>query len=328
MVADLGDLRAPTAGAKTGPPARIASSSVQTGPAAQRSEAATNPNVTCRSLGMREHWPGGTQAAGGGCIFWTAPAAARRGGSSGGGAGGAVPTSAAGGLATRGGALWVRGRGSARADSAVTDRVVRWWAAVWLRAAGARVVVHGLEHFEPAATYVVVSNHQSNLDPMAHLQALPLSLRVLAMRELFQILLLGPAMRTAGMIEVDRDSADFRQIDDAAARSLTAGHSLLVYPEGTASPDGMIGEVKDGAFIIAVTNQVPILPVAIHGTCRIWQPGQRAIHSGDVRIVVGRPLQTSHLTHHDIAGLRDQARDVIWSAHRDLVETMSAKTVS
>src|ERR1019366_3801019 len=64
MIADLGDLRAPTAGAKTGPPARIASSSVQTGPAPRRSEAATNPDVTCRSLGMREHWPGGRQAGG------------------------------------------------------------------------------------------------------------------------------------------------------------------------------------------------------------------------------------------------------------------------
>src|ERR1039457_7692986 len=88
MVADLGDLSAPTAGAKTGPPARIASSSVQTGPAARRSEAATNPDVTCRSLGMREHWPGGRQAAGGGCILWTAPAAVRGWWASRGGMGG------------------------------------------------------------------------------------------------------------------------------------------------------------------------------------------------------------------------------------------------
>ena len=70
-------------------------------------------------------------------------------------------------LATLAGALLVLCRGPARADSAVTDRVVRWWAAVWLRAAGARVVVDGPEHVEPAAAYVVVSNHQSNLDRMA-----------------------------------------------------------------------------------------------------------------------------------------------------------------
>ena len=174
----------------------------------------------------------------------------------------------------------------------------------------------------------MVSNHQSNLDPMVHLQALPLSLRVLAKREMFQILLLGPAMRTAGMIEVDRDSPNFRRIDKAAARSLAAGHSLLVYPEGTTSPDGTIGDFKNGAFIIAVTSQVPIVPVTIHGTCRIWPPGRSAIHGGQVHIVVGSPLLTSGLAHHDIARLREQARDVICSAHRDLVTAMSAKAVS
>ena len=206
--------------------------------------------------------------------------------------------------------------------------MVRWWAAVWLHAAGARVAVHDLEHVRPAAACVVVSNHQSNLDPMVHLQALPLSLRVLAKREMFQILLLGPAMRAAGMIEVDRDSPDFRRIDQAAARSLAAGHSLLVYPEGTTSPDGTTGDFKDGAFIIAVTSQVPIVPVTIHGTCLIWPPGRSAIHGGQVHIVVGSPLLTSGLTHHDIARLREQARDVICSAHRDLVTAMSAKAVS
>ncbi len=242
-----------------------------------------------------------------------------------------VPMLVAGALATLVVAVLVRCRGSARADSAVTDRMVRWWAAVWVRAAGARVVVHGLEHVRSAAACVVVANHQSDLDPMADLRALPLSLRVLAMRELFQIPLFGRAMRTAGMIEVDRDSPDFREIDDDAARALAAGHSLLVYPEGRISPDGTIGEFKDGAFIIAVTRQVPVVPVAVQGTCRIWPPGRTpirtAIHGGQVRIVIGSPLPTSGLTHHDIAALRDQARDVICSAHRDLVTAMSAKAV-
>jgi 1-acyl-sn-glycerol-3-phosphate acyltransferase len=239
-----------------------------------------------------------------------------------------VPALVVGVLATLAGALLIWCRGPRRADSAATDRVVRWWAAVLLRAVGARVIVHGLEHVEPGTTYVVVSNHQSNFDPVVHLRALPLSLRVLAMRELFRILLLGRAMRAVGTIEVDRESPDFRQIDDAAARSLAAGHSLLVYPEGRVSPDGTIGEFKEGAFIIAVTNQVPVLPVAIHGTRRIWPPGGLAVHGGEARIAVGRPLKTSGLTHPDIAGLRDQARDAIRSAHRELAETMTAQPPS
>jgi len=187
-------------------------------------------------------------------------------------------------LATVAVALLVWCRGAARADSAVTDRMVRWWARVWLRASGARVVAGGLESAASAAPCVVVSNHQSNLDPIVHLATLPLSLRVLAKREMFRIWLLGPAMRT-------------------------------------------IGEFKDGAFVIAVTSQVPVLPVAIHGTGRIWPPGRTAIHGGQVRVVIGSPLPTSGLTQHDVARLRDQAREVIRSAHRDLSLAMSAKAV-
>lgn len=239
-----------------------------------------------------------------------------------------VPAFAGGTLATLAAAVSVLCRGRARADSAVTDRIVRRWAAVWLRAAGARVAVQGLEHIRPATAYVVVSNHQSDLDPMVHLRMLPLSLRVLAKRELFRIWLLGPAMRTAGMIEVNRTSPDLGRIDQAAARSLTAGHSLLVYPEGTTSPDGTIAEFRDGAFIVAIAGQVPVLPVAIHGSCRIWPPRRGAIHGGPVRAVVGNPVPTIGLTHHDIPGLREQARDVICSAHRDLVTAMSAESGS
>jgi 1-acyl-sn-glycerol-3-phosphate acyltransferase len=215
-----------------------------------------------------------------------------------------VPAFAAGVLASLVAAMLVRCRGPGRADSAVTDRVVRWWAGVWLRAAGARVTIGGLEHLRAAAPCVAVSNHQSNLDPIVHLRALPLSLRVLAKRDLFRIWLFGPALRMIGMIEVDRESPDFRQIDQAAARDLAAGHSLLAYPEGTTSPDGTIDEFKDGAFIIAIASQVPVVPAAIHGTCRIWPPGRSAIHRGQVRVVAVSPLPTTGLTRHDVAGLR------------------------
>ena len=236
-----------------------------------------------------------------------------------------VPTFAAGVLATVVISLLVWCRGPARANSAVTDRMVRWWAGVWLRAAGARVAVDGLEHLRSAGPCVVVSNHQPSLDPIVQLRALPVSVRVLAMRELFRIPLLGPAMRTIGMIEVDRESPDFREIDTDAARDLAAGHWLLAYPEGRISPDGTIGEFKDGAFVIAVASQVPIVPIAIYGSRLIWPPGHRAIRGGHVRVAAGRPLPTSGLTQHDVARLREQARDAICAAHRDLVTGMPAK---
>ncbi len=236
-----------------------------------------------------------------------------------------VPTLVAGVLATVAVALLVWCRGAARADSAFTDRLVRWWARVWLNAAGARVAADGLEHLSSGGPCVVVCNHQSALDPIVLLGTLPLSLRVLAMRELFRIPLFGPAMRTIGMIEVNRASPDFGRIDRAAARDLAAGHSLLAFPEGRISPDGTIGPFKDGAFIIAIASQVPVVPVTIDGTRRIWPPGRNAIHGGQVRAVAASPLQTSGLTQHAVAALREQARAVICSAHRDLVTSTPAK---
>jgi 1-acyl-sn-glycerol-3-phosphate acyltransferase len=121
---------------------------------------------------------------------------------------------------------------------------------------------------------------------------------------------------------VDRESPDFREIDAEAARDLAAGHWLLAYPEGRISPDGTIGEFKDGAFVIAISAQVPVVPVAIHGTGRIWPPGRRTIRAGQVRVAAGSPLPTSGLTRRDVDRLRDQARDVICAAHRDLVSAM------
>jgi len=112
---------------------------------------------------------------------------------------------------------------------------------------------------------------------------------------------------------------------DRAPRGLQIGHSLLAYPEGKISPDGAIGEFMDGAFVIAIASQVPVVPVAIAGTRRIWPPGRAAIHGGQVRVFAGSPLPTSGLTEHDVARLREQARDVICSAHRDLVTAMSAR---
>ena len=231
----------------------------------------------------------------------------------------AVPTFGACVLATAAGAALVWCRGPERADSAVTNRIMRWWAGVWLRAAGARPSTVGLEQVSVAGPCVIVPNHQSLLDPIVHLRALPVSLRVLAMRELFRIPLFGPPLRAIGMIEVDRESPDLREIDAEAARDLAGGHWLLAYPEGRISPDGTVGEFKDGAFVIAITAQVPVVPVAIHGTDRIWPPGRRAIRAGLVRVVAGHPLPTSGLTRRDVDQLRDQAWEAIRVAHRDLV---------
>ena len=198
-------------------------------------------------------------------------------------------------------------------DSPLVERILRLWGWSWLIPAGARVRVEGREHIQPGQSYVVVSNHQSNLDAMVHLAALGLPLRIMAKRELFALPILGPALRAIGMVEVDRARPDVVAIDSAARDVLASGRSLLVYPEATTSSDGTIHRFKSGAFAIAIGQGVPVLPVVLHGTRLIWAPGGNAIRGGQVRVAITEPITTCHLTPSDIAGLRDDVRAVLSS---------------
>ncbi|MDX6744857.1 lysophospholipid acyltransferase family protein [Actinocorallia sp. A-T 12471] len=226
-----------------------------------------------------------------------------------------VPALAAGVLATLVGALAVlllplRG---ARRRVAV-DAILRVWARFWCLVTGARIEVEGLDRLEPSATYVVVSNHTSNLDPMVHLAVFGGRLRILAKRELFRVPLLGPALRAAGIVEVNRDRADQTAINQGVADAFGSGSSLLVYPEGTFSDEGGMREFKPGAFMIAVTHGVPVVPVALRGVDGVWSVGRWRIRPGVVRVTIGRPLVTKDLTPADVRALSAEARDVIAAA--------------
>lgn len=185
---------------------------------------------------------------------------------------------------------------------------MRGWARCWLRPAGVRLEVVGRERIRPGAAYIVVSNHQSNLDPMVHLAALRIPMRFLAMRELFDLPVLGAVLRRLGMIEVDRSDPDGRAIAEGTARALSAGTSVLVYPEGGTAGDGVVGRFRSGAFRLAIAHAAPVLPVATSGTRDVWPTDRNAIRSAAVRVVVGEPIATSGLSDTDVAALRDTVR--------------------
>jgi 1-acyl-sn-glycerol-3-phosphate acyltransferase len=193
------------------------------------------------------------------------------------------------------------------------ERALRAGSRWWLRAMRARLDVHGLEHIRPGQAYVIVANHQSALDPMAVLAALPHPVRFLAKAELFRLPAFGPALRRVGMVAVDRGAVDARGVIDGADRVLAAGRSLLVFPEGTVSADGRLLPFKPGAFAIAHAHRVPVLPVTISGTRTAWpvRTGRLVPHPVTVRVEVGEELAPAGRTRRDIVAVRARARDVI-----------------
>ena len=155
-----------------------------------------------------------------------------------------------------------------------------------------RVHLHGLEHIERGRTYIVAANHQSYLDIPATLGYLPLPLRMLAKKELLRIPLFGWAMLAGGHMSLDRGSPreSLKMIRKAGEDLRCAEASVMVYPEGTRSPDGRIYPFKRGAFHLAAENNLPVLPVAIKGSRDALPKGRNVIMPGRIDVIVGAPI--------------------------------------
>ena len=189
----------------------------------------------------------------------------------------------------------------------------RWGAkmAVWL--AGARLEIRGLEKIPTGRPVVFMPNHQGNCDPPAIFSILPPVL-VLGKKEFFRVPILGRAVLLRGFIPVDRKNRERAiQAVEEAVKSLKAGNSFLVFPEGTRSPDGRLQAFKKGAFIMAIKAGVPIIPISVSGSSKIMRKGEWAIHPGVVHITIHDPISTEGCTLDDRDHVMEQTRQTILS---------------
>lgn len=200
----------------------------------------------------------------------------------------------------------------ARPRSAWVDRIAGAWARACLWPSGVRLEIRGREHADPTASYVVVSNHQSTFDIMAHFIALPVPIRFLAKKELFSTPILGWALKAMDMVPVDRGARNsYRSVEEGARRIAELGKSIIVYPEGTRTSDGSLLPFKKGAFAIAIRTGLPILPTTIFGADVAWKPRHKVIDGGPISVAIGEPIATQGLTDDDVGALRDRVKDVI-----------------
>jgi len=195
-----------------------------------------------------------------------------------------------------------------------TDVIARSWGRLIISLAGARVVIEGLENIDHNKSYVFVSNHLSNLDAPYHLALMPVGVRFLAKKELYKIPLFGATLRAVGMVETDRRAHSpeaLRQLNERVGYVISIKRSLMIYPEGTRSRDGELHGFKKGAFRIAVQNDMPLVPIAIAGTNKVWPHGERWWRGGQTKMVFHPPIPTAGLADADIDGLQEQTRRII-----------------
>lgn len=142
--------------------------------------------------------------------------------------------------------------------------------------------------------FVMISNHQSILD-ILFVNSLCLRFKWVSKIENMRVPVLGWYLRMAAYLTVDRGDRESKEsmMDDAFS-CLQRGTSVMFFPEGTRSPDGEIGFFKRGAFQLAISAAVPILPVVIDGTGDILPKHGLIFRNGHrVRIKVLDPVEPS-----------------------------------
>jgi len=165
--------------------------------------------------------------------------------------------------------------------------------------------VTGVEHVPATGPALLVSNHQSILDPPLIGGATPRQIFFLAKAELFRIPLFGRFIRALHARPVRREGSDPSALK-TATRLLEEGRALLVFPEGTRSTDGRLGEAKPGIGMLAVVSGAPVIPTYISGTLEALPKGAAWPRRSQVSVRFGPAL---HFKAQTGEGRKDRYRD-------------------
>jgi 1-acyl-sn-glycerol-3-phosphate acyltransferase len=150
-----------------------------------------------------------------------------------------------------------------------------------------RLEIRGLDNIPGGVAMIVASNHSSYIDPPLIGGVFPGRLRYLAKEELFGVPVLGFFIKVLGAVPVKREDI---QKAGAVMKSLIGllgnGESVLLFPEGSRSPDGRVGRLEGGVAFLSVKTGVPVLPVYIGGSFKAWPRGRAFPRPSKLRLEI------------------------------------------
>ena len=197
--------------------------------------------------------------------------------------------------------------------------IAQSWVNPWLWAARAKTTFTKAVEYKNNESYVVISNHLSNIDSLILFKLLKIKWAFMAKKEVYKLPVFRTAAKAFNFIKVDRDNPNDRESINEQARNLFKnGWSLMVYPQGTRVDKNEFKEFKSGAFHIALQNNVKILPVVIAGTGDIWPKGRKFMTSGKAFIKTLEPIDISKYTKENIEDLVKETHKKMKSVYDDM----------
>jgi len=166
------------------------------------------------------------------------------------------------------------------------------WARTILAASGVRLDLVGREHVR-GQPFVIVCNHASMLDICLCAAVVPVPFRFVSRPFFFKIPFLGWGMYCADHISLDpRNPREAAKVLPELGKRLKRGVSVLLFPEGTRSPDGSVARYRRGPFLTAIREGVAVLPLHLSKVHERLPKGRFSIRPGTVRVTYGEPIST------------------------------------
>lgn len=192
--------------------------------------------------------------------------------------------------------------------------VTRRWARAILRASGCPVVVHGRENIHPGQPQVIVANHVSWFDVFAIAAVVEVPYHFVAKKELERVPFFGAAWKAAGHISIDRSNRDraFASLEEAGEKIRRDRSAVIIFPEGTRSRSGRLQPFKRGAFQLARSSGVPIVPAVVTGSFGIMPPGSWVVRPNAIHVHFLPPVPTGEAA--DAQALADEVYSVMLRA--------------
>uniref|UniRef100_UPI004056556A lysophospholipid acyltransferase family protein n=1 Tax=Candidatus Electronema sp. TaxID=2698783 RepID=UPI004056556A len=212
-----------------------------------------------------------------------------------------------------------------RKSKAKAQQFPRAWGRLLCWIANIRVRVEGGEDLDPAKPYIFIGNHCSMADIMAFSGYIRHDYRWIAKKELFNIPVFGTGMKAVDYIPIDRSHGReaVQSLNDAAQR-IAEGCSVILFPEGTRSPDGHLQPFKTGAVMLAIKAGVELVPVGFNGTHQALPKGKLLSRGGEVVLRIGTPMLTAGFKAKDkqelAALLQQRVAELLEPCHLPLVE--------
>ncbi len=171
---------------------------------------------------------------------------------------------------------------------AISQTIVRWSFRVLMTLAY-RIRVHGLENYPDQGRMLVCSNHQSFLDPVILGVICPKPINYLGRKTLFRFAPFGWFLSWNDTIPIDRDASGIGGMKETMRR-IKRGESVLMFPEGTRSPDGEFKSIMSGFCVMAKRTKATLMPIGFEGAYQSYSRNMILPRLGRIHAVMGEPI--------------------------------------